>query len=83
MRYILYNNIQCITTALGVVRFRDRVYKVMNRRHTTSHPPDEKLLREIHKLNKKVTLDIDSLRFNTAISALMVFTNLLTAPQEL
>jgi leucyl-tRNA synthetase len=35
--------------------------------------------REMHKTIKKVTEDIESLSFNTAISALMVHTNLLTA----
>merc|ERR1712003_81551 len=36
---------------------------------------DEETLRLLHKTMKKVTQDIDSMAFNTAISALMVFSN--------
>ena len=61
-----------------MVRFRDRVYKVINR-PSTNKAPDDKLLREINKITKKVTNDIETMSFNTAISALMVYTNLLTS----
>ena len=69
------------TCISGVVRFRDRVYKVINRAHTKKEPQG-KLLREMNKIIKKVSSDIDTMSFNTAISALMVYTNLLTAMEE-
>ncbi|MGB0454288.1 MAG: leucine--tRNA ligase [Bacteriovoracaceae bacterium] len=39
---------------------------------------DPEVLKELHKSIKKVSDDIEALRFNTAISQLMVFTNLAT-----
>lgn len=58
----------------GVVRFRDRVFSLVM--GTVSNTPATgEILREMHKTIKKVTFDIDCLSFNTAISALMVFTN--------
>lgn len=38
-------------------------------------PPSPGQLRTLHACIKKVTEDLDNLRFNTAISALMIFTN--------
>jgi leucyl-tRNA synthetase len=38
-------------------------------------PPDAAQLKALHACIKKVTEDLDGLRFNTAISALMVFVN--------
>jgi len=58
----------------GVVRFRDRVYSLASGAVSNGEPEGE-VLREMHKTIKKVTGDIDNLGFNTAISALMVFTN--------
>lgn len=65
----------------GVVRFRDRVHSlVTTHRHSlASGPPDGALLREMHKVTKKVTGDIERLSFNTAISTLMVYSNTLLA----
>jgi leucyl-tRNA synthetase len=40
--------------------------------------PDEETLKLLHKTIKKVTGDIEGLRFNTAISAMMVFINEMT-----
>ena len=37
--------------------------------------PNEKLVRSLHKTIKKVTSDIDSMKFNTAIAAMMSFIN--------
>ena len=37
--------------------------------------PSEEELKRLHKAIKKVTEDLEGLRFNTAISALMIFTN--------
>jgi leucyl-tRNA synthetase len=61
----------------GVVRFRDRVYNLAKGGSTDEDPHDE-ILRDMHKTVKKVTLDIEKMSFNTAISSLMIFTNALT-----
>lgn len=63
---------------MGVVRFRDRVYKLANR-PLSDEPPQDELMREMHKTIKKVTLDVEKLSFNTAISTLMIFTNTLSS----
>jgi leucyl-tRNA synthetase len=57
----------------GVVRFRDRVFGVCTKERTPEI--DDATRRLLHKTIKKVTADIESLSFNTAISALMVLTN--------
>ncbi len=41
----------------------------------TKDPPTDKQLKALHACIKKATEDLDGLRFNTAISALMVFVN--------
>jgi len=41
----------------------------------TDTPPTPAQLKTLHTAIKKVTEDLDGLRFNTAISAMMVFTN--------
>lgn len=76
----------------GVVRFRDRIYSLIRdctveldlkkhaERKVKKGRVSEKILeREMHKTIKKVTNDIETLSFNTAISTLMVYTNLLSA----
>lgn len=62
----------------GVVRFRDRVFSLVNR-PLSSEPLEGNLLREMHKTIKKVTQDIERMAFNTAISSLMIFSNTLSA----
>jgi leucyl-tRNA synthetase len=60
----------------GVVRFQSKVYNVVNAAaNGDSVEMDQETLRLLHKTMKKVTEDIDSMAFNTAISALMVLTN--------
>ncbi len=62
----------------GVKRFLDRVWKICSqflsqeKKKRKSSPELEKL---IHKTIKKVSEDIESLKFNTAISSLMEFCN--------
>eukprot|EP00977_Amphora_coffeiformis_P008134 scaffold1819_cov160-Amphora_coffeaeformis.AAC.4 len=60
----------------GVVRFIQRAYNVVSTaaEHKAADV-DEETLRTMHKTMKKVTEDIDNMSFNTAISALMVYTN--------
>ncbi len=56
----------------GVRRFLERVLKVCSNVEGTA---DEPTMRLLHKTIKKVGGDIEGLRFNTAISALMILTN--------
>lgn len=62
------------TGVKGIRRFLDRIWRMveMDKRPADS---SEELKREIHKLIKKVGSDIESLKYNTAISALMEFLN--------
>jgi len=61
----------------GVVRFQNRLYglatKVANEGGTEQM--DEETTRRMHQTIRKVSYDLDSLSFNTAISAMMVFSN--------
>jgi len=60
----------------GVVRFRNRVYNVVNAAvNGGSAEMDDETQRILHKTMKKVTSDIDEMSFNTAISAMMVLAN--------
>jgi leucyl-tRNA synthetase len=68
----------------GVVRFMNKAYNVVlaavsasENESSTSPVLDDETLRTMHKTMKKVTEDIESMAFNTAISALMVYTNYL------
>ncbi len=73
----------------GVARFLARVWRLVMEedqegRWTLSDavrdvPPTAAQQRAVHAAIKKVTADIDALSFNTAISAMMVCTNELTA----
>lgn len=60
----------------GVVRFIQRAYNVVaTAAMNKATEMDDETLRIMHKTMKKVTEDIETMSFNTAISALMVFTN--------
>ncbi|MBK8252657.1 MAG: leucine--tRNA ligase [Polyangiaceae bacterium] len=69
----------------GVVRFRDRLYSAVLKNDSAAVMGEEtkKLL---HRTVKKVTHDIESMAFNTAISQMMVYVNhlytLTTIPLE-
>ncbi|HCC21884.1 leucine--tRNA ligase [Candidatus Uhrbacteria bacterium RIFOXYC2_FULL_47_19] len=60
----------------GVSRFLDKVWLTV---HDVLHEPrpaaDESLERLLHKTIRKVSEDIEAFKFNTAISALMIFIN--------
>jgi len=58
----------------GVRRFLDRAFTV-TLRADADVKPDEALTRLLHQTIRKVTDDIEGMRFNTAISAMMVLTN--------
>lgn len=61
----------------GVKRFLDRTWRVFQRPILDDDAPLDQQ-KSVHKCVKKVTEDIDGMRFNTAVSALMVLTNELT-----
>ena len=58
----------------GTKRFLDRVWKLFER-GASDDPPSLGLRRKLHKTIKKVTEDIERMRFNTAIAAMMELTN--------
>lgn len=61
---------------LGITRFLDRVWKLgQNVIAKKKVEKDENRERVLHKTIKKVTNDIESLQYNTAISALMMLLN--------
>jgi len=68
----------------GVVRFQSKLYNVVQSavENGESSEMDAETTKILHKTMKKVTEDIESLSFNTAISAMMVFTNHLTSLKE-
>ncbi len=68
----------------GVRRFLQRAWRMIIAADgtvtsdLTEQPPDTGLLRILHVTIRKVTADLDSLNFNTAISQLMIFVNAFT-----
>lgn len=65
----------------GVYRFLSRVWSLVSENNFTDQT-DEKIASEINKLNSKVSHDLENLKFNTAIAALMEFLNLLVKSKE-
>ncbi len=61
----------------GVFNFLQRAHRFFldNERYTDEGSEDSSNTKELHKLIKKVTEDIEGMRFNTAISAMMIFVN--------
>ena len=57
----------------GCKRFLERVFNLLDIAEGEGTTPE--LDKQIHKLIKKVTEDIDSMKFNTAIAAMMGFLN--------
>ena len=59
---------------IGIWRFVDKIWRIANEKKIDRNSPmnreDEKLL---NQTIKKVTIDTDSLQFNTAISSMMIF----------
>jgi len=72
----------------GVHRFLHRTWRLIVDQETGNlNPavqdvePDEETLRLLHKTIKQVTEDIENMRFNTAIAAMIVFVNEMTKKQ--
>ena len=59
---------------IGVHRFLDRLWRLIDRPLVDDEPPVE-LTRVLHQTIAKVSSDTDSLNFNTAIAQMMVFVN--------
>lgn len=60
----------------GIARFVDKFFDLI---YTKAEVQDEKTLKKVlHKTIKKVSGDMEKLQFNTAVSALMEFTNAAT-----
>lgn len=66
----------------GCKRFIDRVVRV-GEKVTDTNGYSEKLESLIHKTIKKVTEDIDTMKFNTAVSALMILLNKFEEQEEI
>ncbi len=72
----------------GMSRFLQKLWRICveEKSEIVQTPPRRELAMALHRCIKKVTQDIEALRFNTAISALMVLVNLLQKepqrPQE-
>lgn len=64
---------------MGVVRFREKIYNLArtHRDSLSAAAPQGAQLKEMHRVVKKVTADIENMAFNTAISNLMIYTNFL------
>jgi leucyl-tRNA synthetase len=68
----------------GVVRFLDRVWQLITTRgqHAARKEPKGEARRALHQTIKRVTEDIASLKYNTAVAALMEYLNTLEAQHE-
>jgi len=67
----------------GISRFLNKVWRLVwdengETQKTTDDKPSEAVLKRMHKAIKKVTEDTEQLKFNTAISEMMVLVNELT-----
>lgn len=58
----------------GIARFIDRFWKVITEK-STAVANKEDLQKNLHKLIKRVTEDVEKFHFNTAVAALMEFVN--------
>ncbi|TNF33114.1 MAG: leucine--tRNA ligase [Deltaproteobacteria bacterium] len=67
---------------VGISRFLDKVWK-LGQKPLVDGWGEDAVAREAHRTIKKVGEDIEGLRFNTAISALMVLTNALSKAEAL
>ena len=61
----------------GSYRFIQKVWKIFieNREKLNDEEPSKETLRNLHQTIKKVTEDLNTLNFNTAVSQMMIFVN--------
>lgn len=63
----------------GVYGFISKAYRLLaDTANHTSGPEDAETLKLLHKTIKKVTSDIEEMKFNTCVSQMMIFTNHIT-----
>jgi len=63
----------------GVFGFLSRAFRfISNPENIINGEEDREVLKGLHQTIKKVQTDIENLRFNTAVSAMMIFLNLVT-----
>ena len=61
---------------VGLRRFLEKVWKLSQKTENNERKTDEKQIESLlHRTIKKVTEDLENLKFNTAISALMILVN--------
>lgn len=69
---------------VGIRRFLEKVWKLsLKVKKGASSESEEKIESLLHKTLKKITEDIENYKFNTAISALMIFTSNLEKAEEI
>jgi len=59
----------------GSRRFLEKIWRLLEKNISDSVKADDVLLKSMHKAIKKVTEDLEAYKFNTAISALMIYVN--------
>ncbi|MDR2768439.1 MAG: leucine--tRNA ligase [Treponema sp.] len=67
---------------IGISRFLERLWAIGEKPVTEESAAFPELLRLLHKTVKKVSSDTDTLNFNTAISAMMIYSNELVKLNE-
>ena len=68
---------------IGVSRFLERVYDLVERKPQSGSSADEQLIRLQHETVKRVTDDIEALKYNTAVARLMEYVNVLKKEKTL
>ncbi len=66
----------------GVFRFLKRSFRMVVEQELTDEPLNGEELRLLHTTIKKVTADLESMSFNTAISQMMIFVNSFAGSQK-
>ena len=64
----------------GCSRFLARVWKLFNDKQKFSSKTDKELLTKLHQLIRKVSNDMEAMKFNTAVAGFMEFINLWAEP---
>ncbi|MBI2054197.1 MAG: leucine--tRNA ligase [Candidatus Staskawiczbacteria bacterium] len=60
---------------IGVRRFLEKIYKLAKKADSEKSKPKKELKKQLHKTIKKVSEDIEAMKFNTAVSSMMEFAN--------
>jgi len=60
---------------VGCKRFIEKIYKLSSKSEFSSAEESEKLKKLLHKVIKKVSEDIELMKFNTSVSSMMEFVN--------